>query len=63
MTRTKDDDGYDADDGFDDDGCIIDGVKEELGTFVLPQLRPILHPLCPGCVSSQNPDYQTIQIF
>ena len=54
-----DDDGDgDGDDGdYDGDG---DDLKDgEDSTFVLQQLRPILHPLCLGHVSSQTTD-QTI---
>ena len=46
----------DGDDGDGDDDDLKDG---EHGTFVLQQLRPILHPLCLGHVSSQTTD-QTI---
>ena len=56
----KQEDGDDGD-GEDDDDGDGDGLKDgEHGTFVLQQLRPILHPLCLGHVSSQTTD-QTIR--
>ena len=58
MKQEDDDDDGDGDDGdYDGDG---DDLKDgEDSTFVLQQLRPILHPLCLGHVSSQTTD-QTI---
>ena len=57
--KQEDGDGDDDDDDGDYDGDGDDLKDGEDSTFVLQQLRPILHPLCLGRGSSQTTE-QTI---